>query len=209
MEFEWFLIIVSFLITHVTVTRYVIKRGQSHYESVQGNGKQPVEPFWDIIGSNTPDLSRYNYTKNVFLLVFIVPLMYGIVVSKDQVRRKILREFGMKLAILIFLRALTIGTTIFPKTPSCKPFEGRREILNYFVGGGCYDKMFSGHMSFGVLASLICWKHKLLPNTLFGGSLLVLLNLLHLITLGATRSHFTVDLVVAIYITGAVFYTIP
>jgi hypothetical protein len=51
--------------------RFAWTKGKMHY-------KDKLSHVYDIIHSNFPDYSKYNYTKNWYLLVFIIPLILNI-----------------------------------------------------------------------------------------------------------------------------------
>lgn len=95
-------------------------------------------------------------------------------------------------ALCCLIRSITINLTILPKHSLCnrKP--------QYDVG--CYDKLFSGHYCFIVLVSIILYKHKRL-NIQF----ISLYNLINIYLILATRSHYSVDLFFASYVSITIY----
>jgi len=74
------------------------------------------------------------------------------------------------------------------------------EINEAGMIGGCYDKIFSGHFSIVFLITLLLWKHKyisLIP--------LFFINLVNGILIIMTRAHYSIDVVVAIFVTLFVY----
>jgi hypothetical protein len=217
MDYKLFIFVITILVLHIHITEFVIKKGKAHYRKLPLSPTSPLSPsanpkllIWDIIQSNTADYSKYNYSKNTYLLLFIVPFLYGVFTVNSDVRRAALGELGLKFVIILGLRSLSMATTILPKSATCEPFSahGFRRMMNWFVGGGCYDKMFSGHLSFGILLSLLMFKHGFIKKSPARVMVMFAINAFHLILLAATRSHFTVDLVVASYVTIGVFLAI-
>ena len=90
------------------------------------------------------------------------------------------------LIIVISMRIITAYVTVLPKSTKgvCK-FDG--------IIGGCHDKMYSGHMSVNVLASIAIIK-------IFGTDVILpvlMTNILSAIMIVASRDHYTVDVILA------------
>ena len=73
------------------------------------------------------------------------------------------------------------------------------------IGGTCYDKMFSGHLSFGLFTTLFLFKNNLLESTFFNKMLFILINIIHFFIIAIIRSHYTIDLIVSFFITTFVY----
>jgi hypothetical protein len=158
--------------------------------------------IWDIIHSNFADYSDYNYSKNWYLLVFIVPIILNI----NNFSYNFMYEFIVKFMILILLRAFTIISTIFPRNSKLKVKLNKKTdfwslLYHKIIGGGCYDKLFSGHAAFGLLLTLLLFKYNFLESNVFNITLYSIFNIIHFLMITITRSHFTVDVIVAIYMT--------
>ena len=65
--------------------------------------------------------------------------------------------------------------------------------------------MFSGHFAFGLLLTLLLFKYNILENNWFNMILFVCINAIHLFILSVTRSHYTMDMIVSLYVTLFVF----
>ena len=189
--------VIFVLFLHITAMDFVYKKGKKFYR------KSNIK-IWDIIHSNFDDYSRFNYAKNMYLLLFLVPILFNL--SKISVESFIsfISEFFYKFMIIVFLRSLTIAATIFPKNCKFKVKKSKNiwsKIYNKIICGGCYDKIFSGHMSFGLLLTLLLFKYNFLELNVLNTLLFTIINVIHVLILGVTRSHFTVDMIVATYVT--------
>lgn len=197
-----FAIIVTIIIlTHLKAMEFVYRTGTAFYG---GNEKCKKDDVWDILHANFKNYSKYNYTKNFYMIVFFIPLIYNIFKVSD----KLVKEFLLKFLIIIFLRSITIMSTILPKNTSVevKPDKyGNLSLFDKTIGGGCYDKMFSGHFAFGLLLTLLMFKYNIVENNILNILLFILLNAVHLFILGVTRSHYTMDMIVSLYVTLFVY----
>lgn len=197
-----FAIIVTIIIlTHLKAMEFVYRTGTAFYG---GNEKCKKDDVWDILHANFKNYSKYNYTKNFYMIVFFIPLIYNIFKVSD----KLVKEFLLKFLIIIFLRSITIISTILPKNTSVevKPDKyGNLSLFDKTIGGGCYDKMFSGHFAFGLLLTLLMFKYNIVENNILNILLFILLNAVHLFILGVTRSHYTMDMIVSLYVTLFVY----
>jgi len=108
----------------------------------------------------------------------------------------ILKEFFGKFLIILLVRALTIVSTILPKHEKCD------DNLNWYdyIRGQCYDKVFSGHISFVLLLCLIMLREKILSVPTFFAILTT-----QFASIILTRSHYTVDVILGIVITYLVY----
>ena len=192
------ILIVGILIVHLKSMEFVYKTGTEFY----GKKKCKKGDIWDIIHSNFSDYSQYNYTKNWYLILFILPLVF------NKIQIDFVKEFVVKFLIIVFLRSITIASTILPKNTKAevKPDKyGNLSLFDKTIGGGCYDKMFSGHFAFGLLLTLLLFKYNILENNWFNMILFVCINAIHLFILSVTRSHYTMDMIVSLYVTLFVF----
>lgn len=193
--------------------KFTYNKGKDFYENngnmninnncnghINGNGN--TNSIWDIIHSSFGDYSHFNYSKNWYLLVFIMPIM----LKFSNVSHNFIYEFIVKFMIIILLRSFTIVSTILPKNSKLKVDIKKED--NFFklmyhrtIGGGGYDKTFSGHLSFGLLLTLLLFKYKFLESNNLNTMLYTLFNIIHFMIIGITRSHYTVDMIIAIYVT--------
>jgi hypothetical protein len=93
-------------------------------------------------------------------------------------------------------------TTILPKQNGCSV-----KSLGWFdmtIGGTCYDKILSGHFAFGLLLTLMMFKYNFVkPDRYY---YFIILNIVHAIILAVTRSHYTLDIVLALFVTLIINY---
>ena len=95
--------------------------------------------------------------------------------------------FLKQCSTLMIMRAVATASTMLPPAEPCVP-----DVLTVFHGG-CYDKVFSGHVAYQTLAAL----H--LRGSVPDGILLALV-LMESVLLIGSREHYTVDILIAIYL---------
>jgi len=67
------------------------------------------------------------------------------------------------------------------------------------VIGGCHDKMFSGHTTVAILSSLFLVKYY--PEYILH---IALLNVVLLLSIISSRDHYTIDVLIALIISGLI-----
>ena len=160
----------------------VLKLGSSYYKD------QTIELF-DIFHSILPDLHTYHYIIDFIGLGLLLSLLF---VSNNSLTT----EFLAKFTIIMFIRAFTTIATILPKHKVCNDKIGIRSLLL----GGCYDKIFSGHTSFTLLLTLLYFREHIINLPLLIG-----INAVNILAIIATRSHYTVDVLLAIFVTTTIY----
>jgi hypothetical protein len=155
------------------------------YDNDANNGK-----VFDLFHSVTPDLSDYKAYNDI--IVSLTALSFLVV--PDGVT--LFKEFAAKFVLILVLRALTTISTILPKHEKCDATPRWSRLLR----GQCYDKVFSGHTSFVLLATLIYLREGIL-----GWPAFIAINLANITGITLTRSHYTIDIVLAILITLLVY----
>jgi hypothetical protein len=141
--------------------------------------------IYDISHKLLPNLYNYEMISNLVTTLFILPLGFNI---------PLLYEFLGFIIPLLIIRSITTHLTILPKTKHC-------DVNNsspFF--GGCYDKIFSGHFSVVFLATLLYKKYNLIDD--FS---LLSINLINSFFILFTRAHYTIDIVVAFFVTLFVY----
>jgi hypothetical protein len=151
-----------------------------------------VNSVFDIFHEYTPDFHKFEPIVNVIPFGILVCLFFcGLPLDS-------IKEFAWKLLLIYVIRALTVITTILPKHERCN-YNMDTFSLGTFLGG-CYDKVFSGHMAFTFLGTLIYYREKFLSFPMF-----VFLNLIEATFIILTRAHYTIDVFLAILITYLVY----
>lgn len=148
--------------------------------------------IFDLFHEYTPDFHEYE------LLVNVIPFFLLVCFAVCGVNLSSLKEFAWKLLLIYILRALTIIITILPKHEKCM-YDSKSVTMSTFLGG-CYDKVFSGHMALTFLGTLIYYREKLISFPMFVG-----LNIVEAMLIILTRSHYTIDVILAILITYLVY----
>lgn len=178
----WVLLLLVFIFASNYITHLL---GKWHYEHNEPDGK-----IFDILHHITPDLQVYAKYNDTILVLTILSFLF---VPKSV---SILKEFLAKFILIMFVRALTTMSTILPKQSECRSEMG---WINMFKGQ-CYDKVFSGHTAFVLLATLIYLRENIISVPVF-----FLVNLLNITSIILTRSHYTIDVILAIVITYLVY----
>ena len=178
-----YLIFISMLLVILVSNYATLKIGSQHYESTD-----KFELF-DIFHKILPDLHAYHYLVDLIGLFAVLSMF---LVSNDTLNT----EFIAKFTIIMFIRAFTIISTILPKHQVC---TDNFDIRSYFLGG-CYDKIFSGHTSFLLLLTLLYYREHIINEFSLIG-----LNAVNILLILATRSHYTVDILLAIFVTTTIY----
>jgi len=175
-----FLLIIGTIILSNYLSHYI---GSNYYK----NNKQ--NKIHDILQENIPDLHDYHFIIDILGLLVLIPAFFYFNESLSV-------EFLTKFLIIMFIRAFTILATVLPKYENCDETFGFRS----FFLGGCYDKIFSGHTSFVLLLTLFYFREHLINlPTLFA------INIVNILGIISTRSHYTIDVLLAIFVTTTIF----
>ena len=124
----------------------------------------------------------------------------------SKLNNNMINEFILGFFLIILIRSLMIICTILPRQNNCK--VTKLKIFNKTIGGTCYDKMFSGHFAFGLFTTLFVFRNNILEPNFSNKILFLIINSIHFLIIGITRSHYTIDIVVSIFITTFVFILI-
>jgi len=192
-----YFIIIIILFAIISLFSYLTHlNGNKFYENRIKNNK--INPkVYDIGHKYLPNLSENNFlltTINIFVVIppLIIFLLYG---------NDIFYEFIYYFFIIYLIRMIMINLTILPKYKMC---EDKFEIYNLF-NGHCYDKIFSGHFASIFLLILIVYKHNIITNI----PILIIYGLFNFISILLTRSHYTIDIIVAIIVVLVAYLNIP
>ena len=164
---------------------FIETMGEHHYEI------QQATDIFDIAHKYLPDLHDYQWIINLIPLVLVIWIMC----VKET--KQILTDSMLMLLLVLVIRALTAASTILPKHDKCTVGS---KFWNAFQGGGCYDKIFSGHMALVVLLLLNLRATGHLNTVQFWG-----ISIVEALTILLTRGHYTVDVVLGFLIAYLVF----
>jgi hypothetical protein len=175
----------AILVFIIFASNYLVEViGKWHY--AQSDNKQP----FDLAHYFLPDFHKHKWLVNILPLTLLVFIFF------QNNATYIFKTAIFLLIVILFIRALTTLSTILPKHEECiEP-----DLLTLMLGGGCYDKVFSGHMSFVALFSLILLEQKNITLPIFVG-----LNLLQAAIILLARTHYTVDVILGFVITYLVY----
>lgn len=197
-DYKLIMLFLFTLLVHTSAMIFVWKTGTMYYETKSKTCC--TLKMYDIIHSNYTDYTRYNYSKNVYLLSFLLPILWNI----NKLTYLAFVEFVIKFCIIFLLRSFVIISTIPPKQSTMRITH--LNLFHILCAGTFYDKMFSGHYSTGLLLSILTLKHHIVTSTLTNIFTYIVLNLVHFIIISITRSHYTNDLIISLYITCGVNY---
>jgi hypothetical protein len=164
---------------------YTHRLGQWFYEHNDSQGK-----VFDILHEITPDLHDYKAYNDIIATATMISFLF---VPNSLA---IVKEFAGKFLLIMLVRALTIISTILPKHDKC-PSELK---WYHYLKGQCYDKIFSGHTALVLLATLIYLREGILSFPVF-----LAINFANWASIILTRSHYTIDIILAIVITLLVY----
>lgn len=158
---------------------YTEKIGESYYSKHTNN------TLWDVSYQVLPNLCKYEFIIDILLVLSFIPLLVNFQYSG---------EFLKLILILFLIRAVLVVVTVMPGHDEC-------EKSNFsFLPGHCFDKIFSGHTACFFLLTLIYHKYKIINI-----QQLVIANIIFSILIVATRSHYTVDVLLSYIITILLF----
>jgi len=134
-------------------------------------------------------MSEDEWITNIFVIIGMASLLFT--PTSLQI------HFVSMLIVIYLIRDITINLTILPKNKNCKvDNKWYKKIIN-----GCYDKIFSGHFSFTYLLSLYYYSYGIITNVPF----LIIWNLLNAFVILITRSHYTIDIIMAFFVCSFIF----
>ena len=139
-------------------------------------------PLYDIGHAMLPDTSKYRIVNDIIpMSLFSTALM----TSKNQ-------ELLVKALVVTFIiRMLTVYATVLPKST-----KGECKFKKSYIGG-CHDKLFSGHMSMIVISSIA-----LISSFPQYRNYIILLNIVAGIMIVSSRDHYTVDVLLAVFLSS-------
>lgn len=170
----------SLLAVQILVSYFVYSTGKHFYASRVKNGKTNPKVF-DIGHKYIPDYSNNAKIETLLNILTLLPTAFFMLKGDQQF-------FTYSITIQI-IRLLFIFVTILPKHKTC---DDEKYTLSNIFNGHCYDKIFSGHFATVVLSCLILYYTYNVPLSYLIVYMVVVAGLIL-----ATRSHYTIDMVVA------------
>jgi len=163
---------------HCTSTAYVELNGNNSWET--------QEPHINDIGFKLVPRFNDKLVGIEHILAFVYPAFTFLYLCTRR-SMTLSRQFVIDCATIMILRSMTIAMTILPASKSCSSNSW------YPIVGGCYDKIFSGHVAYQTLSILyLCrlgfsvWNYLAIP-----AEAIILLGL---------REHYSVDILLAVII---------
>ncbi|KAK9693573.1 hypothetical protein K7432_013863 [Basidiobolus ranarum] len=169
------------------------------------------EPLADLGFSTMPSL-QHEWIPDVFVVSLATFTLVSLLLSAEAWIDAIVifRRFCWLTGTLYLLRSVTIIVTTLPCPRGCEPIVSQNFkeflwngcLLMFGVQKTCSDNIFSGHTMI-LVSSMLMWQ-------VYGkNAWLKLYSIIHclvgIITIVATRMHYTVDIVIAILLTFSVY----
>lgn len=174
---------------HTAATSFTLARGLAAY------GRHPSPPLSDVLHDALPPLQQWRVLPEVGHVIPVLALAAHILALTDQRSLDALRTFLWAHGTLMALRALSFTGTLLP--------DPSRSCHDSLFIGSCHDLVFSGHAMILTLAGLVHRHFFALPPTLDAALWANGAGVLFMVV--ASRNHYTVDVVVAVVVTTAVF----
>ncbi len=178
-----FVIFIIYIIFHYYNVNNLKNEVKKYYDSriLQGKIKPKV---YDVCFKYFPNLEKYENLSDIITILIVLPIfLYP---------QLLIEYIGYWISIFV-IRSITIRLTVLPKSNNC-------ETNNYINLGTCYEQIFSGHFSSGLLATMLYYKYNLISLPM-----LYILNIINGSIILVTRHHYTIDIVVAIFVTLFVY----
>lgn len=178
-----FIVFIVYIIFHYYNVNNLKNEVSRYYDNrIKENKVNPK--VYDICFKYLPNLEKYEILSDIITISIVFPIMFY---------PNILIEYiGYWISIFV-IRSITIRLTVLPKSNGC-------ENNNYINLGTCYEKIFSGHFSSGLLATMLYYKYNMINLPM-----LYFLNIINGSMILLTRHHYTIDIVVAIFVTLFVY----
>ena len=181
-------ILIGYFIIHIYFNTNAQITGDSFY------GNKDNQEVYDILHKLLPDLSHNEWIVNYLAVSAFIPLII------NYSENLIIDLIGFMIVIYI-LRDITINLTILPKQSNCK-MKKENEFTYYdHIIGVCYDKIFSGHFSLTLMLTLLYYSYGIITNI----PLLVVWNIINGLAIISTRSHYTIDVVMAFFVCAFIY----
>ena len=178
-----FVIFIIYIIFHYYNVNNLKNDVKKYYDDRILHGK--IKPkVYDICFKYLPNLEKYENLSDIITILIVLPIfLYP---------QLLIEYIGYWISIFV-IRSITIRLTVLPKSNNC-------ETNNYINLGTCYEQIFSGHFSSGLLATMLYYKYNLISLPM-----LYILNIINGSIIILTRHHYTIDVIVAIFVTLFVY----
>lgn len=156
---------------------------QKTLDSKESNKLSCTRPLPDLLHDHTPDLRRYEHYIDLIPLSLAAIVLYLIATQHPKVCTLTLLE---RISTALFVRLICTRATVLP-SPICNKYNSAPRAI-----GGCHDCIFSGHTVITLLLA-----HQLLQCFPEHKEALFVYCILGSLAIVVTRSHYTIDVIVA------------
>ena len=121
-------------------------------------------------------------------------VLYVVIITTLLVYNHLATTFFMLLVIVYLFRLITINLTVVPKRDMCKV------TTNFQLNGYCYDNIYSGHAAVLCIGTLLLYDQQIISLVP-----LILNNMINAFFIITTRSHYTIDVVIAFIVSILIY----
>jgi hypothetical protein len=172
----------------MALTYSVYATGKHYYdERINENKTRPK--VYDLGHRYMPDWHDMKIANVLMDVLPILPLFLG---------WNVVYTFLGYIPFLFMIRWITTLVTILPKYKKC---DDSKFTMSLGLFGHCYDKIFSGHFAVSVLLSCIVYSKGIISNLW----IIIIYNFLVAFLIIATRAHYTIDIIVSIFVVFVVY----
>ena len=171
------------IVIHVFFVYICHDNGKTFYRERQKNGKT-TQKIYDVGHKYLPDWSHIDFWHVMMDIFIYSPLILN---------SSILEDYLSYSTPIVMMKYITSNVTILPKSENCCDENFN---LIHLLHGHCYDKIFSGHFAGSVLISLLLFEKDIVTDP----KILIGYNLISAFLILATRSHYTVDILIGGYV---------
>ena len=169
----------TFILFIIIIMNMISLYNDRHYHEYYSKNKK----IYDVGYKYLPNINQHEYLINYISYVIIILLIFTNFVV----------DFLKLFFIIYIIRFIFTQITVLPKIKHCN-------IQQFNPFGYCYDKIFSGHISFLFLFTLFLYETNYISIYILG-----ILNIINMCLIISTRAHYTIEVIVAFIITFFIF----
>ena len=148
--------------------------------------KENSKKVQDILHNVLPHFQHFEYASDILVVSVFA---YLLIMNFD-----LIYQLGGLVFTLVLLRQFIIQITVLPKNETCDIKD------TSMFRGGCYDKIFSAHFGIAMLTTLVLY-----DNGLMNKFVVIFINLLNALFILLSRNHYTIDIIVSIFVVVIIY----
>jgi hypothetical protein len=188
------LLFFSFIFLYVAIV-YILSFCKNHVynQSLIYYKDYEERPLYDTLYSIIP-YNKYSHIGSEIILTFFMLLFFYLIYKNQNAFALI--NFIILFSIIQIIRGFIFSLTLLPDASNNCTFS--------LIGGSCNDLLFSGHIGSVLLILLLIFKYNLISSKVNKNILLALFILMNIFIL-SSRNHYSIDLVIGIILTYAIY----